>query len=159
MIDRTARDRLAVAMRAFATGRIDSDTLDEALMFRSPDPAVRAASNFAWTLYDDTWNYLARGEDALSRSSKADIARCILFLKSDAAYQWPDRSALTHSLLAWFAPILNIATWGAYGRWIGRRAKHFFDCGDVSVWPFRSRRQLSCIAEGPAAGLTLRRPG
>ena len=54
MVDRPARDRAALLLRRFASGRITNFEFDDAFPASVGDPALRAVAGRAWQLYDDT---------------------------------------------------------------------------------------------------------
>jgi hypothetical protein len=93
-------------------------------------------------LYSDLETHVAEGRHALTLTQKRDIARWILFLKSDVAYAYPRRSAEWLALAAFIRPILSILSFGAFGRWLDSKNREFADAGDLAVWPFAYRGQL-----------------
>ena len=137
MIDRAARDVLALALRRLACGRITNDEI-EASSRPSDDIAVIAIAEAAWTLYDVFREYCLKDSDALPPQAKRGGARCILFLRSDLELPWPARKLTTRDIARFFA---NVFTLGILFRvWPPRPNPD--DAGDMSVWPFFSRTQL-----------------
>jgi hypothetical protein len=92
MIDRPARDRLAGGLRHFAAGRSWSEDFEQQCVLpvmQSPDPGVRELAWATWGLYDDFSDTRLVGRYRLSRENRRAIARSIMFLRSDMAYEWP----------------------------------------------------------------------
>ena len=132
MIDRPARNSLAEAIRALASGQLSNDQFEDRVSFiyQSPDPAVHEVfSQGAWSLYSDLWEYRLTGKHRLPKRAKSEVARWVLFLKTDQPYRWPTMSPLagiTHLLL-------SILTVGIYASFHRRKVAL---AGDISVWPF-----------------------
>ena len=88
MIDRASRDALAELARHFLAGRITNRELENSLP-SSRDRAIRQIWwNALWGLYDDFHEHRLVGRYYIPRDSRADLARCILFLKTDLEYEW-----------------------------------------------------------------------
>lgn len=76
------------------------------------------------------------------------IARCILFLKSEETYSYPEENpSYSNSALIpnWTFKAINYFTFGKYDAHITKKNKEFYNAGDTSVWPFKSRRHLKAI--------------
>lgn len=115
MVDREARNRLALTLRRLAAGRITNDECDDAIVEflslrdkpgvcdcgydlrggphdRCPecgeisDPALPELANFAWSHYGDVQTYRLNGRHALTRAERRAFARAIVFLKGDREY-------------------------------------------------------------------------
>lgn len=126
MIDREGRDRLALALRRLASGRITNVEFDDLMIDfiaagaqngrcgcgydtrglpshvcpecgRSTDLALSELAHFGWCLYDDFRTYRLRGPDALSPETRRMVARAVVFLKSDTEYI--------------YGPVVWCATW------------------------------------------------
>lgn len=143
MIDREGRDRLALALRRYAIGRIDSDTMDG----QWPDwrdRGARAVHQMQWNLYSDG-DGRAVGRAALGWSTRREIARWILFLRTDQEYLWPEHRLDVPDLIGALARLvwpfgrrrfLNLGTFQTH--W-NRRTEQFLEAGDPAVWPFINR--------------------
>src|SRR5262245_13862416 len=107
MIDRPARDEFAQALRRYAGRRISNDDLDDLVLRRSGDAGLNAVKGAAWTLYSDLETHLAEGRYALTRTQKKDVARWILFLRSDTDYAYPQRSPDVYALAIYARPLLS----------------------------------------------------
>jgi hypothetical protein len=132
MIDRPARNQLAEALRALASGLITNDEFEERIPF-SNDPAIGCIYlNGVWGLYSDLWEYRLKGKDRLSPNARAAVARCVLFLKTDQEFEWPQPSFMQRML----SMVVGLLTLG----WASRsRAPAYRAAGDGAVWPFISR--------------------
>jgi hypothetical protein len=142
MIDRPSRDAFALALRRYAGRRISSDDLDDLVLARTDDAGLTAIKGVAWTLYSDLDDHRAEGRYALTLAQRKDIARWIFFLRSEIEYAYPAHLPEKYVLARAFAPVLNVLSFGAFGRWLVSKDRAFSDAGDLSVWPFESRRQL-----------------
>jgi hypothetical protein len=130
MIDRTSRDRLALAIRRFVSGHIYNDDLDETQVDWRDRGAI-AVKDAAWQLYSDNYQHYATGRHALSRADRRAVARWIVFLHSDQEYLWPDFPGLR------LGRLLAVAL--TFGWWKGREnrvQREFYEAGDFSCWPF-----------------------
>lgn len=132
MIDRHARDRLGEAIRALASGQISNDEFERRVP-RSSDPAVRCVyADGVWFLYSDLWGYRLKGERRLSAEQKAEVARWVLFLKTDQAFEWPQPSG-------WVRMGLLAASLLSFGLAAKIYRRSYQSRGDWPVWPFISR--------------------
>ena len=139
--DRDARNKTATLLKRYATGHITNDELADNIP-SSDDPAIKAIDDFSWTFYDDLTQHYAKDKHKLSKTEKKHIARCILFLKSNHEYTYPkEGSRSSYSLL----PLLNLLTLGLFNKLLPRNSKAE-EHGDLSVWPFVSRKQLNQTA-------------
>lgn len=129
MIDRASRDALAELARHFVAGRITNRELEDRLP-RSGDCAIREIWwNALWGLYDDFHKHRLVGRYYIPRESRPDLARCILFLKTDLEYEWTSYSPKPRILTG----LLSVLTLGVANRIMARRWRRQ---GDSSVWPF-----------------------
>lgn len=137
------RAHLARCLRLLATGRITNFEFDDLASSRSCDVGVEVIRREAWYLYSDLRAYRLRGEDALSREGRREVARWIVFLGTDLAYEWPD----ARGIWRWVLLPLNVASLGLAGaamRW------YFARHGDYEVWPFiRNEDFLDAVQSWP----------
>src|SRR5690606_5837775 len=84
------RDRLALALRRLAVGRITNDEFDdvwcELPRGDGADAALDELGVYGWLHYSDHRTYRLRGRHALSPHERRAIARCVLFLKTGQPY-------------------------------------------------------------------------
>jgi hypothetical protein len=142
VIDRTARNQLAEALRALASGQISNDEFERRVP-HSADPAVwHLFFDGAWGFYSDLWEYRLKGKHRLKPEAKAAVARCVLFLKTNQPFAWPQPSGLERltTLLA------NLLTLGIAARFFERSYRA---AGDWSVWPFISRTAYEEALKSP----------
>jgi hypothetical protein len=143
MVDRNARNEVVLLLRQLVTGRITNDEFEDRQPLGSSDLAVaevflRGASGF----YSDLDEYRLAGRHRLSRSERREMARLILFLKSDLEYEWPDPK-LWQELLWMAAGLLTLGLAGRlYWRWMGAH-------GEVGVWPFLRQEDLERAVRNP----------
>ena len=84
MIDRSARDRLALLVRRLASKRISTLQFDDlAFELASEDAAIDAIRNEVWLCYDDFTDTTLE----MDRSARRVFARLVLFLRSDLEFQ------------------------------------------------------------------------
>ena len=151
MIDRKARDELAVLVKAFVAGRITNFEYEGRLPVTKAgvqDRIINVVDDYIWTCYDDFKEHnMPKG--SFSLSSKKELGRIILFLNSDQEYMWPDEPSLTSKLKKLFTATQPVQ---------GRRLKgfDFHNAGDVSVWPFLHRKNMMAEANKPRVGLSLK---
>ncbi len=132
MVDRKARDQLAELIRHLVAGQISNDEFEGRLP-HSKDAAIREIFwNGAWGLYDDLREHKLGGANRIENKHRRDIARWVLFLKSDYEYEWPPYPPKPR-LLNLF---LSILTFGVYNRLTAKRWRHN---GEAEVWPFISK--------------------
>ncbi|MAP94362.1 MAG: hypothetical protein CMK07_05365 [Ponticaulis sp.] len=154
MIDRTARDSLARALRLFASGRITNRDLEQTFI-PTDDTGVLAVYDFAWTLYSDHIRHFARGKHALPSNTKHQIAIVILFLKTDFEYE--ETSAVSESPLK--EAIIHVMSRGKRGRSLFQHERDGMNSRDWSVWPFRDKPQLTACASELAQSRLGLKPG
>jgi hypothetical protein len=133
MIDRQARDTFAALLRHLAAGQITNDDFEDRMPLRSKDAGVnRIFWAGAWHLYDDLRSYKLTGKYRLPKEHKREIAKWILFLKSDVEYQYPR----VFRIIDYIYPLLVIFSLGLaipIIRYIYKRKL------DPSIWPFSNR--------------------
>jgi len=127
MIDREGRAVVAEHLRRLASGRLTNAEFDSLRLDHSDDEALVAIGDAGWSLYDDFLVYRLRGRRALKPETLDAVARCILFLDSDLAYEWPARRPTVKSLL------LTVLT---FGSWLRRDRRRWETSGPHHVWPF-----------------------
>lgn len=143
-IDRHSRNQLAEAIRALAAGLISNDDFERNRMpHNRTDPAINEIfSNGAWRLYSDLREYRLTGKNKLDDQTKEEVARWVLFLKTDLPYQWPVHT-LRETFVRFFS---NIITLGMASRYYENRLKLL---GDTGVWPFLRRSDLEAALQNP----------
>lgn len=164
MVDIEKRNKLAEALRHLATGQISNDEFESRLMeevtdgylpeqfYRSKginenDPVIRPIVETAWGLYDDTRNHKLTDSDALSEYAKNEIARFILFLKSNQEYSW-DYIDLMHPIMRFsFKDMMqSIITFGKHYRDLKLTREQEFErikkTGDFEFWPFKTKDEF-----------------
>lgn len=107
MVDREKRDAAAAILEGYRSKRLSNAAFED--FPKSPDRALRAVEKTVWFMYDDLTEHYCDGPHALNAYSASIVDRCILFLHSDVAYEWPTPFLYNGCLEHW---------------------------GDASVWPF-----------------------
>ena len=136
MIDHCSRSRLAELLRSLASGAITNDEF-EALIPESSDKAIyEVFFNGGWTLYCDMREYKLKGKYALEKVVKKEVARWILFLKSNYEYSWPDVPLKQR--------FLYFLSFGLLGTTYKKTWKA---TGDLEAWPFLTKVQFEIAKE------------
>ncbi len=139
-MDREARTGLVVSIRRLVAGLITNDEFEDNSPYSDIDPAIAGVSwKGAYYLYGDLREYRLIGEDRLPESARPEVAKWLLFLKSDLEYEWPPEPAPSTGQLI-FA-LGNLLTLGLLGFLFRQRQSQEEDVsgevpGDKSVWPF-----------------------
>lgn len=136
MIDRNARNTLAELLRSLASGSISNDEFEKAIP-KTEDKAINEIFfKGGWFLYSDLKEYKLKGKDALATLVKKDVARWVLFLKSNNEYRWPD--------VPFRQRVLHAITFGMLGL---SYKKSWSASGDVDIWPFLKAEDLAKAKE------------
>jgi hypothetical protein len=133
MIDRDARNKMAVLVRRLVACRITNDDFEGGVP-SSDDPAIHAVHGMAWRLYEDLETHRLEGRFRVPKKYRREIARWILFLYSNDEYAWPD-----YSLFQIHNWPMNLLTFGWWEKRKERRLNQFKGAGDFEMWPFISR--------------------
>jgi hypothetical protein len=110
MVDRAARNELALSLRLLVDGELTNDEFDDLYYERwmkHGDAGVRAIAEFGYGLYSSVDRYRLHGWNAVSDEIKEMAGRAVIFLQTDSDYCWPPR---TSDLLASLAamPWINL---------------------------------------------------
>jgi hypothetical protein len=143
MIDRDARDKMVLLIRRLVAGRITNDKFEAGLPAGSSDPAIMEVYHRGlWSLYSDLSEHRLAGRRRLPRDARREVARYILFLKSDLIYEWPCRQPWKE-LLWMLAGLLTLGLAGRlYWALLGRH-------GEVQVWPFLRQKDFEQAVRHP----------
>ena len=134
MIDRHARDIAANAVRDFMEGSISNREYERRYPRAKVDPALWAIYSRVWFFYSDVSEHALTGKHALTDEGRAFLERCVLFLRSDAEFQWPPMK-----LHVWY-PLLRLIGVG----WIvNRRIEKLMGIGDKEAWPFLKKAEYA----------------
>lgn len=143
VIDRDARDRLAEEIRHFVAGLKDNFEFDDAVWsIRSSDVGVVRVRAAMWHVYDDLRRHKLKNEWAMSEKRKEIVLRCILFLKTDDEYRWPERlsgNPIVRLLLAFFTLGLGLKFLD----------KKWAEKGASEVWPFLTMEEFKDAKQNP----------
>lgn len=94
MVDDQLRRTLSIAIRRLVAGRISNEDFDDLYLEQlenSDDPAIRNIGEFGYSLYssDLPFAFRLRRRRVVAKGTKKTAARCALFLRTNAAYEWP----------------------------------------------------------------------
>lgn len=160
MVDKERRRKLALHLRHLSVGRISNDDFEVSVCedvsdgwlpeqyYRSKkanseteDPVIMPMLELCWGLYDDTRRHKLVRSDELPAESLKNIARWILFLRSNKEYEWPYcyfpnpiiRLSFKDLLLSLFTlgyhyRLKKAEQQAAFGEWS--------KSGDKDYWPF-----------------------
>lgn len=137
MIDRTSRDKLAEALRQYASGRITNYAFDDIDVDKRDLGAVEV-KHAVWHLYDDLYEHKAVNNFYINKNARKEIARWIVFLQSDKEYIWPKMSVIDM--------LLSVLTFGFYGKLL---QKQWGKMGDSDAWPFIDKNELNKVISKP----------
>ena len=130
MIDRVARNEFAELLRHFVAGQIENFDFENRVP-SSNDPAINEIWWIAaWPMYDDFRTHKLEGKWRIPEEYRREIAKAILFLKSDHEYIWPKKTGFSNTLKS----ILNFFTKG--------RSVNEQYLLDENAWPFARMEDL-----------------
>lgn len=132
MIDRRARNKLAELLRSFATGLITNYEFEDSIPLSEDKAIDKVFFNGGWLLYCDLKEYKLKGKDVLEKIEKKEIARWVLFLKSNIEYSWPH--VPFHKRALYF---ISFSLFGTSYK------KAWSEIGNVDVWPFLNANQFA----------------
>lgn len=144
MVDRKARDKLAELLRHLVAGQITNDEFEYRIPISSEDLAIFEIYLIiaAWPLYDDFYEHTLTGKHRVPDEYRREIAKCVLFLKTDQEYQWPYQTDLKKALMF----LLWLVSLGRAGY---RFKKVFESAGEIEVWPFIRQKDLETARKRP----------
>src|SRR5262249_15027300 len=129
--------------RHLVAGRITNDEFEDRLSVHSADPAVwEIFSSGAWCLYSDNREYRLTGKYRLSKETRHEVARWILFLKTDFEYEWP-RLGRFRGLLLLLGNLCSVGLLSVVYR------RYFRRFGDWEVCPFLRRGDYDSALKQP----------
>jgi len=129
MIDKAARNRLSESLRHLVSGQITNDQFEDNSPHKSGDRAIWAIRLRAWMLYDDLKEYKLNGEYAIPAKGKSEIAKWLLFLKTNLDYEWP-----IHPSETLLGMLVSLLSFGLIPRifWNG----YWLRSENSKIWPF-----------------------
>jgi len=134
---------MVLLIRRLVAGRITNDELEAGLPLGSADPAVSQVYYLGLlSLYSDLSEHRLIGCRRLSRDARREIARLILFLKSDLDYEWPRRQPWQE--LLWM--LAGLLTLGFAGRFYRSQLR---TQGEIRVWPFVRQEDFERTVRSP----------
>lgn len=103
VVDRNLRQQLSRDLRRLVTGRMTNDEFDDVYydeFYNSKDRAVVEIGEFGYGLYSsDLFRpYRLIGRHAVKKDTRRTVARCVLFLRLECEYEWPQWPYATGAL-------------------------------------------------------------
>ena len=144
MNTRESRNQHALLLRRLITGKITNDEYEDAVYDLVAPMHYEIFSNGSWFLYSDLKTYRLTGKDSLQDSTKREVARWIMFLRSTADYHWP--------LFPSFLNLKRLVNWLTFGKLYSKELSEFsarFSQGTVEYWPFYSQKQYEESLKNP----------
>lgn len=138
MIDQHARDIAAEALREFMEGSISNEDYERRYPRSKDDPALGEIWAQVWFFYSDLKTHKLISKHALTDEGRAFIERCVLFLKSDAEFEWPRQK-----IRLWYGILWLVGLGRTVRRW---REEEMNSIGDKDVWPFLKKAQYEQMA-------------
>jgi hypothetical protein len=144
VIDRKARNGAAELIRQFASGRITNFELERRWP-NSKDPAILGLESTIWCFYDDFKEHTLQGPFALAPEMKRVIARWIVFLHTNEAYQWPNITypGVRPLHRSWITRRLGLV------KLLSKKEQSFIKAGSFEVWPFISTQSFENARKRP----------
>lgn len=150
MIDRNAREMAHTAVRRFAEGETTNDDFESEYpdAEATPDRSIRAIETMVAQLYSDHKVQLLTETNSDTGDSHEFLNRCMLFLRSDLEYLWPIDNFLQ---IRSVGPVLNALSFGTANKALEQRYQRIMaelaEAGDLAVWPFISRQDLTIVGK------------
>jgi hypothetical protein len=144
-VDRKARDKFAELLRHFVAGQITNDEFENQAPLSSKDLAIGEIWWIAvWPLYDDFEEHTLTEKYRVLDDERREIAKCVLFLKTDQEYQWPRHSTLKQLLG-------DLRYLVSFGRVPVYSSKELLDAaaGNLEAWPFIRLKDLETARRRP----------
>lgn len=152
MVDRKARDTFAELLRHFVAGQITNEEFRDQIPHSKDLAILEIWYIAAWPLYDDSDEHTLTGKYRVPDGERREIAKCVLFLKTDQEYQWPKQCGLKNDLmyLLWLVSLGRIEPrFNVEGNILSRINKLFDAAGDLEAWPFVSLKNLETARKRP----------
>jgi hypothetical protein len=146
VIDREARDRLALSLRRLGSGRVTASEHDEecSSLCGSPDPVIQAVAEVTYWAFCDFGPERYDGRNRLSATARRDIARVVIFLRSDYEYLWP--SEHDWSIVRYIIHRLSFR----FIRISSEEVARWEQVVEERAWPFVTAAEVAVAATVPA---------
>ena len=142
MIDIEARNKFAELLHQFIAGRIENFDFEDRVP-SSNDPALSEIWwQAGWPLYDDFKTHKLNGEWRIPNQYRRELAKAILFLKTNKEYIWPPKTGLYPTLIS----VINIVTFGLYKKY---NKNINMPKLENEAWPFATLEELSEANDNP----------
>ena len=144
MVDRKARDEFAELLRHFIAGRITNEEFEDQVPHSPKDLAIFEIWWIATSPFFSDDEYTLTEEYRASDDERREIAKCVLFLKTDQEYQWPRHSTLKE-LLGYLRYLVSFGRVPVYSSYELLDAA----AGDLEAWPFIRLKDLETARTRP----------
>ncbi len=135
MIDLKARNEFAELLHQFVAGQVENFEFENSIP-NSKDPAIYEIWwRAAWPLYDDFQSHKLKKEWRIPKEHRKELAKAILFLKTNNEYLWPRKTGLSSI----FSISMNLLTFGRYNKYQLRKQNNL----ETQAWPFATLAELS----------------
>ena len=100
---------------------------------------MHAIETVVWRYYDDFREHTLTGDNSLTLTARLVLDRCVLFLRTDCEYAWPDDNFATAKPGS--GELITLGLSDAHDRLEEGRLKELHVLGESPFWPFRSRSE------------------
>jgi hypothetical protein len=142
VIDKQARAKLSESLRHLVSGQITNVEFENNIPRKSKDRAVNVIRRQAWLLYDGMKEYKLKGKYAVASKDKGEIARWLLFLKTNYEYEWP-----AHPTETWWGMLLSLLSISLIPRLFWNRK--WMNSGNYPIWPYIRKADLTRARRTP----------
>ncbi|MHB9026141.1 MAG: hypothetical protein ACYC7E_18530 [Armatimonadota bacterium] len=159
MINRTARDQAAEAIRQFSAGEITYDAIPQRYPRCKDDLAVQRIFSAVGLLKEERRRWWLLAFKPLTDEDRQNLERFALFLETEREYEWPPYGFLnTWGALLMYLPLIGLMVTSSFldfsilmllacfaaiflygwiiGLFLRRSKRRFIANGDIDVWPF-----------------------
>ena len=149
MVDAEARRRAAELVERFRDGTISNFEFDESWpRCDRRDRGLRAVKTMIWRFYSDLEEHTLTEEGHMLTSDRLDICdRCVLFMRSDLEYAWPEDNFLGIGGLGIAGRIFTLGLSVFIDRALRRREERRLHAmqviGENATWPFLTSREYA----------------
>jgi hypothetical protein len=143
MVDSESRRVAAEVLEKFRDGVITNCDFEGLWpLYNRGDRGPNAIETMVWRYYDDLREHKLTGEHSLTDLGRLVFDRCVLFLRTECEYAWPDDN---------FAPgkpgsrgLITLGLSDAHDRLEETCLKELHVEGESPFWPFCSRSEYEC---------------
>jgi hypothetical protein len=144
MVDSKARRIAAEALEKFRDSVITNFDLEGLWPgYNRGDRGLHAIETMVWRYYDDFHEHkLTDDHHSLTDSGRAVFDRCVLFLRTEYEYAWPDDDFATAKPFSGELTTLGLSD--AHDRLEEARLERLHVLGESPFWPFANLSEYEC---------------